>query len=158
MQATLEVAARERGIDPARLAWVPMRPLEQHLARLACADVFLDAWPCNAHTTAGEALWMGVPVVTILGDTFAQRVGASLLHQVGLDELVAADPAAYVEAASALAADAGRRAALRARLERERVSSPLFDGARFAHDFEALCERLWAHACAGRPPTHALAS
>ncbi len=155
---SLLAAAAARGIGPERLRFAPLLPLEEHLARLACADVFLDAWPCNAHTTAGEALWMGVPVVTILGDTFAQRVGASLLHQVGLDELVAADPAAYVETASALAADAERRAALRTHLERKRLSSPLFDGERFARDIEALYERLWSHACAGLPPTHAPAS
>ncbi|HNJ83381.1 MAG TPA: hypothetical protein PKZ28_07095, partial [Piscinibacter sp.] len=134
--------------------FAPLLPLEQHLARLACADVFLDAWPCNAHTTAGEALWMGVPVVTLVGATFAQRVGASLLHQVGLDELVCADEAGYVEAVATLAADAPRRAALRERLEHQRTLSPLFDGERFARDFEALCERLWARACAGLAPEH----
>lgn len=60
------------------------RPLDDHLARLTRADVFLDIWPCNAHTTAGEALWVGVPVVTLIAASFAQRVAASLLHRVGL--------------------------------------------------------------------------
>ena len=151
---SLVAAAAARGIGAERLRFAPLLPLEAHLARLACADVFLDAWPCNAHTTAGEALWMGVPVLTLLGDTFAQRVGASLLHQVGLDELVCADEAGYVEAAVALAADAPRRAVLRERLERERRASPLFDGERFARDMESLLERLWARACAGLPPEH----
>jgi len=152
--AALLAAAVAHGIAPERLCFAPLLPLEQHLARLACADVFLDAWPCNAHTTAGEALWMGVPVVTLVGATFAQRVGASLLHQVGLDELVCADEAGYVEAVATLAADAPRRAALRERLEHQRTLSPLFDGERFARDFEALCERLWARACAGLAPEH----
>jgi len=88
VQATLTAAAAERGIGPGRLVFAPLLPLQDHLSRLACADVFLDAWPCNAHTTAGEALWCGVPVVTLQGATFAQRVASSLLHAVDLDELV----------------------------------------------------------------------
>ncbi len=151
---SLIAAAAARGIGPERLRFAPLLPLDEHLARLACADVFLDAWPCNAHTTAGEALWMGVPVVTLIGQTFAQRVAASLLHQVGLDELVCRNEAAYVDTVAALAADAPRRAVLRERLERERKTSPLFDGERFARDIEALYERLWARACAGLPPEH----
>ncbi len=147
-------AAAARGIGLDRLRFAPLLPLEQHLARLACADLFLDAWPCNAHTTAGEALWMGVPVVTLIGETFAQRVAASLLHQVGLDELVAADAAAYVDTAAALAADPARRAALCERLARKRRDGPLFDGERFARDMEALYERLWQRACAGLAPEH----
>ena len=154
VRESLLAAAVAHGIAPERLCFAPLLPLEQHLARLACADVFLDAWPCNAHTTAGEALWMGVPVVTLVGETFAQRVGASLLHQVGMDELVCEHEAGYVESVAALAADAPRRAALRERLERERTTSPLFDGERFARDFESLCERLWARACAGLAPEH----
>ena len=72
--------------------FAPLLPLPtRHLSRLAWADLYLDAWPCNAHTTAGEALWVGVPVVTLIGETFAQRVAASLLHAVRLDELVCSD-------------------------------------------------------------------
>ena len=155
---SLLAAAAARGIGADRLRFAPLLPLEQHLARLACADVFLDAWPCNAHTTAGEALWMGVPVVTLRGASFAQRVAASLLHQVGLDELACADVAGYLDAAAALAAEAPRRAALREQLLCSRDSGALFDGARFARDIEALYERLWARACAGLPPEHAPAS
>ncbi len=153
VQATLETAARERGIDPARLAWVPMLPLEQHLSRLACADLYLDAWPCNAHTTAGEALWAGVPVVTRIGETFAQRVAPSLLHAVGLDELVHEGLAEYEASAVALAKDAPRRAALREHLLAQR-SGRLFDGERFARDIESLYERMWTRAVAGLPPEH----
>jgi predicted O-linked N-acetylglucosamine transferase (SPINDLY family) len=110
---SLLAAAAARGIGPERLLFAPLLPLDEHLARLACADVFLDAWPCNAHTTAGEALWVGVPVVTVIGETFAQRVAASLLHQVGLDELVCHDETGYVETVAALAQDPGRRTAPR---------------------------------------------
>ncbi len=148
VRESLLAAAAEHGVAAERFVFAPLLPLEEHLARLACADIFLDAWPCNAHTTAGEALWMGVPVVTILGETFAQRVGASLLHQVGLDELVCTSEEAYAGTIVALAEDPSRRAALRDRLERARSASPLFDGERFARDIEALYQDLWARACA----------
>jgi predicted O-linked N-acetylglucosamine transferase (SPINDLY family) len=154
VRASLLAAAHQRGIGPERLVFAPLLPLEGHLARLGCADVFLDAWPCNAHTTAGEALWMGVPVVTIRGETFAQRVAASLLHQLQLDEFACSDEAAYVDTVTALAADAPRRAALRAGLETQRERCGLFDGERFARDIERLYQGLWLRACAGQPPAH----
>ena len=88
VEATLTAAARARGIAPGRIVFAPLLATRDHLSRLASADLFLDAWPCNAHTTVGEALWVGLPVVTVIGPTFAQRVAASLLHAVGLDELV----------------------------------------------------------------------
>jgi predicted O-linked N-acetylglucosamine transferase (SPINDLY family) len=158
VQSALQAAARERGIAPERLCFAPMLPLEQHLSRLACADLYLDAWPCNAHTTAGEALWVGVPVVTLSGPTFAQRVASSLLHAVGLDELVFDTLPAYEQAVQVLAGDAGRCAALRAHLRAQRSASPLFDGARFARDIEALYERMWTRAVAGLPPEHLAAA
>lgn len=154
VQSTLTAAARERGIGPERLAFAPLLPLQEHLSRLACADLYLDAWPCNAHTTAGEALWVGVPVITLRGPTFAQRVAASLLHSVGLDELVCDDAGSYVGKAIALAGDAPRCTDLRARLQAQRSASTLFDGAGFARDIEALYQRMWARAVAGLPPEH----
>jgi len=154
VQQSLTAAAGERGIDADRLVFAPVLPLEIHLARLACADIFLDAWPCNAHTTAGEALWVGVPVVTVRGRTFAQRVAASLLHTIGLDELIADDVPAYSAQVIALAGDAPRRAALRERLAASRLSTPLFDGAAFAKDIEALYRRMWERAVAGQAPAH----
>ena len=154
VRESLTAAAAARGIGAQRLRFAPLLPLDQHLARLGCADLFLDAWPCNAHTTAGEALWVGVPVVTLRGETFAQRVGASLLQPLGLGELVCADAQAYVATAAALASDAPRRQALRERLLQARDASPLFDGERFARDIEALYQRLWDRACAGLPPEH----
>jgi predicted O-linked N-acetylglucosamine transferase (SPINDLY family) len=152
VEQALRDAAVQRGIAPERLLFAPLLPLEQHLSRLAHADLYLDAWPCNAHTTAGEALWVGVPVVTLQGPTFAQRVAASLLHAVRLEELVAADRDAYVAAVLALAADAPRRAALRAHLRAQREASALFDGVGFARELEALYRRMWARAVAGHPP------
>jgi len=152
VQATLTRAAAERGIDPARLLFAPVVKIEEHLSRLACADLFLDAWPCNAHTTAGEALWAGVPVVTLKGEAFVQRVAASLLHAVGLDELVCTDRAAYRDTALALARDGARRTRLREHLVRQRTQSALFDGAGFARGIEALYERMWERTLHGLPP------
>jgi len=154
VQQSLTAAAREHGIDPDRLVFAPVLPLEVHLARLACADLFLDAWPCNAHTTAGEALWVGVPVVTVQGRTFAQRVAASLLRTIGLEELIAADVAGYCALVVALAGDPPRRAALRDELAARRHRTPLFDGAAFAADIEALYRRMWQRAVAGQAPAH----
>lgn len=151
VQGTLREAARARGIDPERLLFAPLLPLQQHLSRLACADLYLDAWPCNAHTTAGEALWVGVPVVTLMGPTFAQRVAGSLLHAVQLDELVCQDIGAYVDKVLALADDPPRRSALKAHLAAQQTGR-LFDGARFARELEALLQRMWQRAVRGLPP------
>ena len=154
VQGALTRAAAVHGVDPARLVFAPRLPAEQHLSRLAAADIFLDTWPCNAHTTASEALWAGVPPVTLIGETFAQRVAASLLHASGLPELVCRDVAHYEGTVLQLAAQPALRAALRARLVAQRAGHPLFDGVRFAGDIEALYERMWARAVAGLPAEH----
>jgi predicted O-linked N-acetylglucosamine transferase (SPINDLY family) len=153
VQAALTAAAAAHGIAASRLVFAPLLPASEHLSRLAAADLFLDAWPCNAHTTASEALWVGVPPVTVIGETFAQRVAASLLHASGLRELVCRDAAHYERTVLELAAARDRRAALRERLVAQR-SGPLFDGVRFARDIEALYERMWARAVAGLAPDH----
>ncbi len=154
VQDTLLAAARSRGIATERLLFAPLLPHDEHMRRLGCADLYLDAWPCNAHTTAGEALWVGVPVVTLTGEIFAQRVAASLLETLGVPQLICHDRAQYVDAVIALAHDPERRAALRAQIETQRSASTLFDGERFARDIEALYERMWARAVAGLPPEH----
>ena len=154
IEATLTAAAAARGIGPGRIVFAPLLKTQDHLSRLASADVFLDAWPCNGHTTVGEALWVGLPVVTVTGTTFAQRVAGSLMHAVGVDELVAPNVAAYVDTVVALARDPARRAALRERLAAARGTSTLFDGARFARDIEALYRRMWSRAVTGQPPEH----
>ena len=154
VQTALERAAVERGIDAGRLRFVPLLGAEDHLQRLVCGDLYLDAWPCNAHTTAGEALWVGVPPVTLIGAPFAQRVASSLMHTAGLDALICHDVEQYVQTAVALAQDAPRRWALRERLVAQRDTNPLFDGQRFARDIEALFARMWARAVAGLPPDH----
>ena len=154
VQAALTGAAAAMGVDPARLVFAPRLPADQHLSRLAAADLYLDAWPCNAHTTASEALWAGVPPITVVGETFAQRVASSLLHASGLPELVCRDGAQYEQTVLALARDPARRRRLRDTLIAQRSGHPLFDGARFARDVEALFERMWARALSGQPPQH----
>lgn len=152
VQNTLEAQAEARGIPRERLLFAPVVPLTQHLRRLACADLYLDAWPCNAHTTAGEALWLGVPVVTLMGATFAQRVAASLLHAVGLQQLVCQDTAGYEACVQGLLRDPAARQALRAFLLTQGRQSALFDGVGFARDFEALLLRMWERRLAGQAP------
>jgi len=154
VQAALTQAALQRGIDLDRLVFAPCLPPEQHLARLGAADVFLDTWPCNAHTTASEALWVGVPPVTLIGETFAQRVAASLLHASGTPELVCGDVAHYERTVTQLAAQPALREQLHARLTAQRATHRVFDGARFARDIEALFQRMRARALAGLPPDH----
>jgi predicted O-linked N-acetylglucosamine transferase (SPINDLY family) len=148
----LRAEARQRGIDERRLVFAPLLPVHQHLSRLACADIFLDTWPCNAHTTAGEALWVGVPVVTVCGKGFAQRVAASLLHCLQLDDLACRNASDYEHTVVQLAADADRRAALKSRLLTQVPGHRLFDGAAFARDNEALLQRMWQRAVQGLPP------
>jgi predicted O-linked N-acetylglucosamine transferase (SPINDLY family) len=134
--ANLRSAAKNAGIDPARLVFARPATLEQHIARHACADLFLDTAPYGTHGTMADALWACLPAITIMGRSFAARTGASLLHATGLPELIAPDIAAYTDLALALAADPGRRAALRAQLLGARDSAPLFDAAAYARALE----------------------
>jgi predicted O-linked N-acetylglucosamine transferase (SPINDLY family) len=144
--------AEHRRIDPARLVFAPRAPLPEHLARHRHADLFLDTLPCNAHTTASDALWAGLPVLTCAGSTFAGRVAASLLAAAGLPELVAASLVDYERAALALARDPDRLAALRERLARNRETSALFDLPRLTAQLEAAYVRMWRQWSAGEAP------
>ena len=143
-QATenLRSHARARGVDPDRILFAPFLSQERHLARLPAADLFLDTFPCNAHTTASDALWAGLPLVTCAGDTFVSRVAASLLHATGCDELITHSLPEYEALALALANDRPRLRALRERLVAGRQEAPLFDSARFATDLEHLFDRM----------------
>ncbi|OYT99805.1 MAG: glycosyltransferase [Burkholderiales bacterium PBB1] len=150
--ANLRLEAKRHGVDPDRLIFAPKASVSDHLARLPLADLMLDNWPCNAHTTASDALWMGVPLATVIGETFASRVAASLLTTVGLDELVFANASEYEAGVISLLQQPERLQGMRARLERERSTSPLFDGARFANDLESLYRRMVERSRAGLAP------
>jgi predicted O-linked N-acetylglucosamine transferase (SPINDLY family) len=141
-EANLKREMQSRGLDPARLLFAPELPLAAHLGRLQLADLVLDTEPYNAHTTCSDALWVGVPVLTRTGDTFPSRVATSLLQAAGVPELATATAEAYVELAVALATRPNRLAALRQRLQSQRLSMPLFDSAAWTRDLENLFERM----------------
>jgi protein O-GlcNAc transferase len=134
--------AATRGIAPERLVFAVHRAQPDYLGLYRHADLFLDTWPYNAHTTASDALWAGCPVLTWRGATFAGRVAASLLRAVGLPELVAGDRDAYVAAAIALARDPARRCALRSYLTGAGRASRLFDAAGFTQALESAFEAM----------------
>lgn len=144
--------AAARGVAPERLVFAPYAPVDDHLARHHLADLFLDTLPCNAHATAADALWAGLPMVTCLGNTFAGRVGASVLQAIGLPELVATSLAEYEELALALARAPERLAAIRATLMRNRATEPLFDTARTTRSLEAAYTAIWRRQQAGLAP------
>ncbi|HEY7297213.1 MAG TPA: hypothetical protein VH684_04685, partial [Xanthobacteraceae bacterium] len=144
--------AQERGIDPARLVFAGRLDLGAHLARHRLADLFLDTLPYNAHTTASDALWAGLPVVTCRGRAFAGRVAASLLAAVGLPELVTASLADYEALALRLAGDPALLAALGSKLTDNRASCALFDTERFCRHIEAAYARMWDIFQRGEPP------
>jgi predicted O-linked N-acetylglucosamine transferase (SPINDLY family) len=140
--------AQQRGIEATRIVWAPHVDLELHLGRLQLADLALDTLPVNAHTTASDALWAGVPMVTTAGESFVSRVASSVLHACGLPELVTPDGAAYEGLALQLARDPQRLADLRAKLAAQRDACPLFDSAGYTRDLEALYLRMleaWEH-------------
>jgi predicted O-linked N-acetylglucosamine transferase (SPINDLY family) len=135
--------AGRRGVSGDRLVFAPRAAPPEHLARHALADLFLDTLPYGAHTTASDALWAGLPVLTCTGAAFAGRVATSLLQAIGVPELIAADLASYEARARALAGNPAELAALREKLARNRLTHPLFDTARFARNLEAAFVSIW---------------
>ena len=150
----LQAAALEYGVASDRLVFAPHMPGPQHLARHAQADLFLDTWPCNAHTTGSDALWAGLPLLTCAGESFSSRVGASLLHACGLSELVADDPQAYLDKALTLSATPEPLHALRQRLAQTRLQVPLFDTERFTRHLELAYDLAWNRFSDGLAPDH----
>ena len=150
--ARLRGAAETQGVDPARLVFGPSLPSARHLARHRLADLFLDTLPYNAHTTASDALWAGLPVLTQLGQAFAGRVAASLLNAVGLPEMITRDAAAYEALAIAIGRDAARAAALRAKLAAAIPTAPLFNTPRFTRHLEGAYRMMWQRHAAGLAP------
>ena len=145
-------SARARGVDPARLVFAPRLPPAEHLARHRLADLFLDTLPYNAHTTASDALWAGLPVLTCAGTTFAGRVAGSLLAAVGLDELVTRTAQEYEALALALARDPARLATVREKLAGSLATAPLFDTDRFRRGLEAAYVTMWQSWQRGEAP------
>jgi predicted O-linked N-acetylglucosamine transferase (SPINDLY family) len=142
--ANLRREAERAGIDPARLIFAPPIETAAHLSRLALGDLFLDSLPCNAHTTASDALWAGLPLITCRGTAFAGRVAASLLHAVGLPELVTNSLDEYESLALALANDRKLLQSYRDRLTRDPTQLDLFDTARTTRQIEMAYETMMA--------------
>ncbi len=152
VKGNLRSEAGKRGVDPARLIFASVVPPAEHLGRHQHADLFLDTLPCNAHTTASDALWAGLPVLTCSGDTFAGRVAGSLLAAVGMPELVTGSLEEYEQTASALARDPQRLIALRQKLEEKRDTSSLFDLPKLTGNIEAAYTRMWQTWLSQRKP------
>jgi protein O-GlcNAc transferase len=145
--------ASARGVDPARLIFASkVASLEDHLARHRLADLFLDTLPYNAHSTANDALWAGLPLLTCKGTAFAGRVAASLLHAAGLPELATGDLPEYEALALRLASDVAMLRGLRQRLAQNRATCPLFDTDRFRRHIESAYITMWEIQQRGESP------
>ncbi len=146
--------AEARAVEGSRLIFAPQVKLAEHLARHRLADLFLDTLPYGAHTTTSDSLWAGVPVLTCMGTSFAGRVAASLLHAIGMPELIAGSPDDYAALALKLARDQTALAAVRTKLARNRDTHPLFDTARFTRNFEAALATMHERQENGEAPGH----
>ena len=155
VKANLIAEAGKCGITAERLVFAPRTPtLADHLARQKRADLFLDTFWYNAHTTASDALWAGLPIVTWIGDTYSSRVAGSLLRALDLPELITHSHAEYEELALQLVADRSRLAALRARLDHNVKTYPLFDIGLFTRHIEDAYLQMWQRTRDGPPPDH----
>jgi predicted O-linked N-acetylglucosamine transferase (SPINDLY family) len=152
--ANLRREAVARGVDAGRLIFAGRMPLPDHLARHRCADLFLDTLPYGAHTTASDALWAGLPVLTCLGETFAGRVSSSLLNNLHVPELIAATLEDYERLAVELAVDQDKRAKIKQKLSENRLTTPLFDTALFTRHLEAAFTAMVERHRAGLAPDH----
>lgn len=140
------------GIDQGRIVFAAQAPIEKHLARHAVADLFLDSLPCTAHTTASDAVWAGLPLLTCLGETFAGRVAASILHSADMDELVTRSIKDYAATALRLARDPAELQDIRAKLRDRRLSMPLYDTQLYLRELEGAFTHMSRRYRAGEPP------
>lgn len=142
-EANLKREAEARGVAADRIVMAPLVRPEEHLARMQCADLFLDTAPCNAHTTCSDALWMGLPVVTWAGETFASRVAGSLLTAMGAPELITYSLEDYYALAHDLASDRAKRDDIRSKLVANRDTAALFDSERLTRNLEQAYLEMW---------------
>jgi len=155
VMGNLRQEAIARGVEPERLVFATSLPsTEEHLARQRLADLFLDTLPYNAHATAINALWVGLPVLTCRGSTFAGRVGASLLEALGLPELITDSLDDYERRALELAREPRRLAAIRTKLAEQKPTAPLFDTAGFCRHLESAYQQMCERHRRGEPPEH----
>jgi predicted O-linked N-acetylglucosamine transferase (SPINDLY family) len=152
--SNLRNEAAKRGVKPDRLVFAKRMPLSEHLARHRVADLFLDTLPYNAHTTASDALWAGLPVLTQMGETFAGRVAASLLNAIGLPELITQTNEQYEALAVDLASQPETLSAIKARLAQNRLTTPLFKTELFTRNIESAYEAMYDRYQKGLSPDH----
>ena len=150
----LRKEAQNRGIDPKRLVFANRMKLPEHLARHKAADLFIDTLPYNAHTTASDALWAGLPVLTCMGECFASRVAASLLNAIELPELITTTQEQYVATAIELATNPAKLKEIKQKLERNRLTTALFDSPQFTKHIEAAFTQMYERYQANLPPDH----
>jgi protein O-GlcNAc transferase len=151
-ERNIREAAERHGVAAARLVFAPKTPYDDHLARHRLADLFLDTLPFNAHVTASDALWTGLPLITCLGSTFAARVAGSLLYAVGLPELVTTSLADYEALAIRLARDPALLGAVKTKLAAQRHNHALFDTGRYRRHIEAAYAAMYDRHLRGEPP------
>jgi predicted O-linked N-acetylglucosamine transferase (SPINDLY family) len=154
VEVNLRAYASRQGVDPQRLIFGKFLPPSKYLARYRAADLFLDTLPYNGGTTASDALWAGLPVLTLAGESLASRVAASLLTAIGLPELITSTQQRYEELAIELAMNPQRLAQIKGKLRDNRLSSPLFDTPKFARNLEAAYMAIHARYEVGLPPDH----
>lgn len=152
--SNLRMEARQRGVSPERIVFGQRMPLPEHLARHRAADLFIDTLPCNAHTTASDALWAGLPVLTCMGEAFASRVAASLLIAIGLPELITATQEDYEAMAVELATNPQQVQSIKQKLECNRLTTPLFDTKLFSQHIEEAYVQMVERCHAGLAPQH----
>jgi predicted O-linked N-acetylglucosamine transferase (SPINDLY family) len=152
--SNLRKEAATRGVDPTRLVFSKRVPSDEHIARYRFAHLFLDTTPYNAHTTASDALWAGLPVLTRIGETFTGRVAASLLKAIGLPELTTKSQAEYEVRAIELATSPEELSAIKNKLVKNRLTTPLFDTERYARHLEAAYQVIYERYRAELPPDH----
>jgi protein O-GlcNAc transferase len=144
--------AGTRGIDPGRLIFAEKLPTDEHLGRLRLADLFLDTFNFNAHTTASDALWAGLPLITVMGKGFAARVAGSLLSAIELPELITSSKEEYEALALKLASNPDQLHDIRGKLAKKRISSPLFDTATYTKNLEKAYKQVYVQHAGGLPP------
>ena len=152
--SNLRREAALRGIDAGRLIFAGRMPIAEHLARHRAADLFLDTLPYNAHTTASDSLWAGLPVLTCMGESFASRVAASLLNAIRMPELITSSQKKYEALAISLAKHPKQLAALKLKLEKNRLTTPLFDTQRYTRHLEMAYNTIYERYQADLPPEH----
>jgi predicted O-linked N-acetylglucosamine transferase (SPINDLY family) len=143
VEDNLKKEALNHGIDPGRIIFAERMPLSEHLARHQQADLFLDTAPYNGHTTASDALWTGLPVLTLMGESFASRVAASLLNAIGLPELITNTQEEYEALAIELAIHPHKLADIKLKLAKNRLTTPLFDTPLFTKNLEAAYIKMY---------------